>query len=103
MNKTFIIPGTDSRPMLADIQYNESAGKKPVIIYAHGFCGFKDWGNFDLIAQKFVNAGFTFFKFNFSHNGTTPETPEAFSDLEAFGNNNYSIEINDLEKVIAFL
>lgn len=103
MKKEFIIPGTNSLPMLADIQYNENAGKQPIIIYAHGFCGFKDWGNFDLVAREFVNAGFSFLKFNFSHNGTTPETPQEFTILEAFGKNNYSIEIEDLKKVINFL
>ena len=41
-----------------------------------------------------------FIKFNFSHNGTTPEHPEDFADLEAFGNNNYSKELEDLRLVI---
>ncbi len=103
MKQEFIIAGTNTLPMLADIQYNENAGKQPLIIYAHGFCGFKDWGNFDLIAREFVDAGFSFLKFNFSHNGTTPETPEEFTNLDAFGHNNYSIEIEDLKKVINFL
>lgn len=103
MKKTFIIPGSQGRPMLADIQFEETAGKKPVIIYAHGFCGFKDWGNFDLIAQQFVKAGFAFLKFNFSHNGTTPENPDEFTDLEAFGQNNYSLEVNDLNMVINYI
>lgn len=39
-------------------------------------------------------------KFNFSHNGTTPEHPEEFADLEAFGNNNYSKQLEDLHLVI---
>lgn len=72
----------------------------PVVIYAHGFNGFKDWGNFDLIAEQFAAAGFTFVKFNFSHNGTTPEAPEEFVDPEAFGNNNYTRELFDLQAVI---
>ena len=42
-------------------------------------------------------------KFNFSHNGTTPEHPEEFTDLEAFGNNNYSKELEDLRLVIDWI
>ncbi len=67
---------------------------------AHGFKGFKDWGHFNLVADKFAAAGLHFIKFNFSHNGTTKEEPIDFVDLEAFGNNNYSIEMNDLGQVI---
>lgn len=38
--------------------------------------------------------------FNFSHNGTTPEQPADFADLEAFGHNNYTKELDDLGMVI---
>ncbi len=58
--------------------------QKSVVIYAHGF---KDLGNFDLIAEKFVAAGYTMVKFNFSHNGTTAQQPQLFTNLQAFGNN----------------
>lgn len=69
-------------------------------LFVHGFKGFKDWGHFDLLAKAFAQQGFVFIKFNFSHNGTTPENPLKFGDLDAFGKNNYIIELNDLEKVI---
>ena len=39
-------------------------------------------------------------KFNFSHNGGTVENPIDFPDLEAFGNNNYTKELEDLEDVL---
>jgi uncharacterized protein len=97
--KNIIIEGEDGRPMALDVFYQEGT-RSPVIIYAHGFNGFKDWGNFDIIARQFAESGFSFVKFNFSHNGTTPIHPEEFTDLQAFGNNNYSKELNDLQKVI---
>lgn len=97
------IAGSDNKPILIDITYDPSKGQCPVILYAHGFNGFKDWGNFDLIARQFAVAGFTFVKFNFSHNGTTPEHPQDFADLEAFGENNYTKELYDLEKVIDWI
>jgi len=97
--KNIIISGADGKPITVDIFYKVS-NPQPVIIYAHGFNGFKDWGNFDAIAEQFALAGFVFIKFNFSHNGVTPDEPENFVDLEAFGNNNYTKQLDDLEKII---
>ncbi len=98
--KKIIIVGSASKPIALDIFYNNEKSKKPVVIYAHGFNGFKDWGNTDIIANQFAHAGFVFVKFNFSHNGTTPQQPEDFVDIEAFGNNNYSKQLYDLNAVI---
>jgi len=98
MNRTknIIITGAAGKPIALDIFFKEDGVEKPVLIYAHGFNGFKDWGNFDLVAARFANTGFALVKFNFSHNGTTAEQPETFADLEAFGNNNYSKQLEDL-------
>lgn len=98
--KNIIIPGTDNQPMGLDIFYLNDHAKKPVVIYVHGFNGFKDWGNFDMIASRFATAGYVLVKFNFSHNGTTPDRPEDFVNLEAFGNNNYTRELYDLTQVV---
>lgn len=100
ITKNIIITGSAGKPIATDIFYQDDRISKPVVIYAHGFNGFKDWGNFDIIAKQFANAGFTFIKFNFSHNGTSPEHPEDFVDLEAYGNNNYTKELYDLQVVI---
>jgi uncharacterized protein len=97
--KNIVLHGAENRPFPLDIFYG-SKEPAPVVIYAHGFNGFKDWGNFDLIAQQFNLAGFTFVKFNFSHNGTSPDNPEEFVDLEAFGHNNYTLELYDLKVAI---
>src|ERR1044072_3126542 len=97
--KDIQLEGSHVKPILTDIFYDENAAQKPVVIYAHGFNGFKDWGNFDLIAKQFAAAGFVFIQFNFSHNGTTVEQPEDFADLEAYGNNNYTKELDDLSTV----
>jgi uncharacterized protein len=94
--KNIVIPGADAKPISLDIFFDGNAAKNPVVIYAHGFNGFKDWGNFDLIAKSFASNGFTMIKFNFSHNGTTPDQPETFADLDAFGNNNYTKQLCDL-------
>ncbi|WP_242203140.1 alpha/beta hydrolase family protein [Aestuariivivens insulae] len=98
--KHIIIEGKHNKPILADVFYAENDTIKPIVIFCHGYKGFKDWGAWNLMAKAFAEAGFCFIKFNFSHNGGTIEQPIDFPDLEAFGNNNYTKELDDLESVI---
>ena len=83
-----------------DVFYNNNQVAKPIVIFSHGFKGFKDWGHFEALFKQFAEAGFVFIKFNFSHNGTTANDPLNFVDLEAFGHNNYLIELDDLKLVM---
>ena len=99
IQKNILLAGTNNKQMPLDIFYPAN-GPKPVVIYVHGFNGFKDWANFDLIATQFAENGFCFVKFNFSHGGTSPEAPEEFVDPEAYGHNNYTKELYDLQQVI---
>ena len=98
-----ILEGKHNKPILVDLFYKETNTQKPIIIFCHGYKGFKDWGAWNLMGEYFVNAGFYFVKFNFSHNGSTIEQPIDFPDLEAFGNNNYTKELDDLETVINWI
>lgn len=103
MNKQKLtIPGYNDRPMAADLTFDENQPDQPMVIYAHGINGFKDWGGTELIAQRFAKAGIAFLKFNFSHNGTTPPHPTEFVELEAYGNDNYSIRQQELKMVVDF-
>ncbi|MEO5892630.1 MAG: alpha/beta fold hydrolase [Ferruginibacter sp.] len=101
--KNILVQGAGNRMMALDVFFEDSQEQKPVVVYAHGFNGFKDWGNFDIIAAMFAREGYVFIKFNFSHNGTTPEQPAEFADLEAFGSNNYTKELVDLGMVIDWI
>ena len=74
--------------------------KSPLVIFCHGFKGFKDWGPFNYVASEFCNNGLSFLKFNFSHNGVSYDDLLNFSDLEIFGQNNFTKELYDLDKVI---
>ncbi|SDJ66811.1 alpha/beta hydrolase family protein [Chryseobacterium jejuense] len=98
--KNIYLENKETKGFLADAFYNDTQKKLPLVIFVHGYKGYKDWGAWDLMAQKFAEAGFFFVKFNFSHNGTTEDDPHHFADLEAFGNNNYSKELSDLGVVI---
>jgi len=94
------IDGCLNKPILIDVTYKETTSPKHVIIFSHGFKGFKDWGSFNKIAEYFALNDFVFVKFNFSYNGTTPDSPLDFADLSAFGNNNFCKELDDLKLVI---
>ena len=95
-NKIYI--GSDNRKSLFDCRI--PANPKATIIFIHGYKGFKDWGSWNLLEDYFVNLNFGFVEFNMTHNGGTHENPLDFDDLEAFGNNTYSKELFDLNKII---
>ena len=98
--KNTLIKRKHHKPILVDVFYKENHQPKKILIFCHGYKGFKDWGAWNLLAEEFANRGYFFIKFNFSHNGSTAENPIDFPDLEAFGNNNYSKELDDLEGVL---
>jgi len=101
--ENYNIPGAKGRGMLMDITYDDAIKNAPVVIFAHGFKGFKDWGAHNLVAKYFAENGFRYLKFNFSHNGTTADKPVDFADLIAFSENTFSIELEDLNDVIDFV
>ena len=101
--KNIIVDGKHQKPIVTDVFYKPTNQLKKVVIFCHGYKGFKDWGPWNLLAEEFANAGFFFIKFNFSHNGGTVEQPIDFPDLEAFGNNNYTKELDDLKSVIDWI
>lgn len=94
------IEGKHNKPILADLIFKDDNKPKPVIIFCHGYKGFKDWGAWDKMGEFFAENGYFFVKFNFSHNGTSPESPTEFLNIEAFGDNNYTKELDDLQSVL---
>ena len=103
IDPAILISNYHDKPFSIDITYTPDGMPKPVILHVHGFKGFKDWGYFNILAEYAAEKGFVFVKMNFSHNGTTPENPLDFVDLEAFGSNNFTIEQDDMGKVIDFI
>lgn len=95
-----VLQGEHQKPILYDIYFEQQTTKAPLVIFCHGYKGFKDWGYWDLVAKSFAKNGICFVKFNFSHNGGTVEQPIDFPDLEAFATNNFTIELNDLKVMI---
>lgn len=104
----FVLTGLGhGRAFAADAPYQtaaldapSAAAAQPVIVFAHGFKGFKDWGHFPLLARFFAEQGFVFIKLNLSHNGLVVGGSGDLEDLEAFGHNNFSHELNDLGQLL---
>lgn len=98
--KNQVLHRTNKKPIVWDAFFNSDDTLKPLVIFCHGYKGFKDWGSWELVAERFSEAQFFFVKFNFSHNGGTVENPIDFPDLEAFAENNYSKELDDLDAML---
>jgi pimeloyl-ACP methyl ester carboxylesterase len=95
----FILSSPHGRDFSVDARWISDGEPKPVVIFVHGFKGFKDWGHFNLLADYFAAHGFVFVKLNLSHNGVEPGGTD-LTNMEAFGNNNFCIELDDLGTLI---
>lgn len=95
-----VLERSSKKSIILDYFLNKGFQHQPLVIFCHGYKGYKDWGAWSLMAETFAMSGIAFVKFNFSHNGGTMAQPIDFPDLDAFGHNNYSKELDDLGAVI---
>lgn len=102
-HKDIKVEGKHGRPFLLDYFYPKTIERCPVVVFVHGYKGFKDWGCWERIAEAFAEAGFLFIKFNFAFNGTSVDAPLDFVDLSAFAENNYSKELSDIDVILDFV
>jgi uncharacterized protein len=75
-------------------------GERPTVVICHGFKGFMEWGFFPPVAELLASRGFAAIRFNFSGSGMRPGE-ERVSDLDAFREDTYSRELEDLLSVLA--
>lgn len=101
--ENIIVDGKHGKPILLDVYWKTTEKPKNIVLFAHGFRGFKDWGTWSKIGYEIADAGFVFIKMNFSHNGITSKNLLEFLDLEGFGSNNYEIELDDIDCVLNWL
>ncbi len=97
----FSLIGAAEKIIYGDFTYDNKNTNTPVVIFIHGFKGFKDWGAHDLMARYFVKNGYRFLKFNLSHNGVTANNFHDISDVNSFADNTFSKEMIDIEIIIA--
>lgn len=94
------IPSSENLPIRYDLYYpTDQNGPLPVIIFLHGFKGFKDWGTFPAISQTLADAGFAVVAMNFSLNGIG-ENKLTFDRLDLFGRETFSQDIDDVGRII---
>jgi dienelactone hydrolase len=96
MRKDFEILLPD-KELLRITAYGDSIENyKYVLIYVHGFKGFKDWGFVPYFAEKFAKMGIYVITFNFSLNGIGENLLE-FTEIDKFAKNTFSREVFELE------
>ncbi len=97
--KDWSIPGSDGEPIIGNthVPRDEPAC---VVLVAHGFKGYKDYGMFPRIAAELASAGFIAHRFNFSHSGMTNNV-ETFERPDLFEQDSWNKQVFDLETVVA--
>lgn len=98
------VDSTEGLPIYYDL-YVPSGNRKaefPVIIFLHGFKGFKDWGPFPDACYELSKAGFGVLAMNFSLNGVGENMTE-FDELELFARETFSQDLDDVGTVIEAL
>lgn len=86
--------------LYCDVRYPDAIeGPRPVLIFVHGFKGFKDWGSNPHICDSLARRGFYTIAFNFTRNGVEGNGQE-FTRLDRFEENTFSREVAELLEVI---
>lgn len=84
-----------NEPLRCDVRYAiTTLSPLPVVIFAHGFKGFKEWGSIPYICTRLAAVGFYVLSFNFSHNGVEGDSEE-FTRLDRFRENTISREVDE--------
>ena len=101
-NKNKLFEGANKKKSLYDLEIPNNWNKK-LVVFIHGYMGYKDWGCWNLVSDYFTLNDFGFLKYNASHNGGTIDDPIDFSDLDAFSKNTYIKEIEDFESILSLI
>lgn len=96
----FTIDSVEGLPIRGVIQL--PAEPHALVVLVHGFKGFREWGFFPWLAERFVASGCGVCRFDFSRNGVGAAGDE-FDELDLFEDDTYSTEIADLRSVVEFL
>ncbi|MCK5125930.1 MAG: alpha/beta hydrolase [candidate division Zixibacteria bacterium] len=99
MHKNLVFTASDSEVIATTAYYPESNQAQGIVVYVHGFKGFKDWGFVPYIGSYLANHNFAAITFNFSHNGIGENLLE-FTEEDKFAANTLSREIRELSEII---
>jgi pimeloyl-ACP methyl ester carboxylesterase len=95
----FELPNRSGLPLRGDTRCIEGSARLPVVVVCHGFKGFKDWGCFPYVRDRFAEAGFLAVGFNFSGSGVGADL-ENFTELDRFAADTISAQVDDLRCVL---
>lgn len=62
ITKNLILNRKKQKPILWDAFFNPSKTPKPLVVFCHGYKGFKDWGSWDVVAEAFKKQKLLFCK-----------------------------------------
>lgn len=98
------IPSSEDLPIYYDfyVPAGKSEQRFPVIIFLHGFKGFKDWGAFPDACAEISSAGYAVLAMNFSLNGVGKSMTE-FDELDLFARETLSQDLADVGSVVGAL
>ncbi len=105
MKQSGSVPSNEDLPIYYDLHIpdEETSGQPlPVVLFLHGFKGFKDWGAFPDACAELSQAGFAVLAMNFSLNGVGESMTE-FDQLDLFARETLSQDLDDVGSVIAAL
>ncbi|CAN5449048.1 alpha/beta fold hydrolase [soil metagenome] len=99
------IRNTSGEVINSDFRFNAELQNIPLVVFCHGFKGFKDWGCFPYMLERIAEDGNFAVSFNFSYNGVGENEHDMteFSRLDKFADNTFTRELEDLEVIIDFL
>lgn len=101
--REFSLNGADGKIIIGDITSDDKNPKAPIVLFIHGFKGFKDWGAHNLVATHFASNGYRYIKFNLSHSGVPADDLGDVTDMESFASNTVSKELFDVNAVLDFI
>jgi pimeloyl-ACP methyl ester carboxylesterase len=94
IEENFSLTHPNRLPIHCTLRLPQSRGPFRLVIAAHGFRGFKDWGFFPYLCESLCQSGFAALSFNHSHSGVR-DNPFQITDLEQFSRNSTTEELND--------
>lgn len=102
IHQELILKSDEGESLRTDIRYISTHKPKPVVLFIHGFKGFKDWGAFPMLRDRLANAGYVVVAFNFSHNGIGDDLLN-FTELDKFAEQTISRELDEVKEILAMI
>ncbi|MEE8460473.1 MAG: alpha/beta hydrolase [Phycisphaerales bacterium] len=98
MSTPWQIDGAEGEPIFGDMHMPASP-PVGVVLVAHGFKGYKDYGMFPRVAEAMAARGLIAHRFNFSHSGMTNQTA-SFARPDLFERDTWNKQVYDLRAVM---